>query len=316
MKCLLCLCLFLSPALAEEPTPLIIAHRGASGYLPEHTLAAKALAFGQGAHYLEQDLVLSKDNVPVVLHDIHVDAVSDVAEKFPGRQREDGRFYALDFTVEELKTLRITERFNPKTGKQVYPKRFTKGVGEFRIVTFEEELAFVAELNRSAGRTAGVFPEIKQPAWHREQGRDISPVVVALLHKFGYEDKADPCYIQCFDHAEVLRLRNELGWKGRLVQLNGAGKNDKLLTPDGLAELAKVVDATTLPVIDKEGRVTDLAKQAHAVGLKVLSGTTFRIDELPPYAKSPEDLLKLWQEAGVDGFFTDFPDVCLKWHAK
>ena len=98
---------------AAEPRPLIIAHRGASGYLPEHTLAAKALAYGQGADYLEQDVVLSKDGVPVIFHDTHIDTTTDVAKKFPGRQRADGRFYALDFTVSELKQLNVTERFNP-----------------------------------------------------------------------------------------------------------------------------------------------------------------------------------------------------------
>ncbi|MEY3852675.1 MAG: hypothetical protein RI910_1655, partial [Verrucomicrobiota bacterium] len=100
-------------ALAAETRPLIIAHRGASGYLPEHTLAAKALAYGQGADFLEQDVVLSKDGVPVVFHDTHIDTTTDVARKFPGRQRTDGRFYALDFTIAELKQLNVAERFNP-----------------------------------------------------------------------------------------------------------------------------------------------------------------------------------------------------------
>ena len=82
--------------------PLVIAHRGASGYLPEHTLAAKACAHALGADYLEQDLVLTKDDVPVVLHDIYLDTVSNVATKFPNRQRADGRYYALDLTLAEL----------------------------------------------------------------------------------------------------------------------------------------------------------------------------------------------------------------------
>lgn len=104
----LCLTAAVPSMAAEVKVPIVIAHRGASGYLPEHTLAAKALAHAQGADYLEQDLVLSKDGVPVVLHDIHVDAVTDVAEKFPTRKRADGRYYAIDFTVAELKQLRVT----------------------------------------------------------------------------------------------------------------------------------------------------------------------------------------------------------------
>src|ERR1700742_3652085 len=84
--------------------PVVIAHRGASAYLPEHTLPAKALAFGMGADYLEQDVVLTKDHVPIVLHDIQLDEVTDVAAKFPGRARDDGRYYAIDFSLDEIRT--------------------------------------------------------------------------------------------------------------------------------------------------------------------------------------------------------------------
>ena len=101
-------------ACAAETRPLVIAHRGASGYLPEHTLAAKTLAYGLGADFLEQDLVLTKDDVPVVLHDIYVDTVTDVAKRFPERKRADGRFYALDFTLAELKQLRVASRAGPR----------------------------------------------------------------------------------------------------------------------------------------------------------------------------------------------------------
>ena len=111
-------------ALAAETRPLVIAHRGASGYLPEHTQAAKTLAYGLGADFLEQDIVLTKDDVPVVLHDIYLDTVTDVAKRFPGRKRADGRFYVLDLTLAELKQLRVAERFNAKTGKAVFAKRY------------------------------------------------------------------------------------------------------------------------------------------------------------------------------------------------
>ena len=94
--------------MAQDAPQIVIAHRGASGYLPEHTLEAKAMAHAHGAHYIEQDLVLTKDEVPVVLHDIHIDTVTDVVEKFPTRKRDDGRYYALDFTLAELKTLQAS----------------------------------------------------------------------------------------------------------------------------------------------------------------------------------------------------------------
>ena len=93
---------------------IVIAHRGASGYLPEHTLAAKAVAHAMGVGYIEQDVVLSKDGVPIVLHDIQIDTVTDAAEMFPDRARADGRFYAIDFTVDELQSLSAMERADRK----------------------------------------------------------------------------------------------------------------------------------------------------------------------------------------------------------
>ena len=113
------------------PRPIVIAHRGASGYLPEHKLEAKALAFAMKADYLEQDCVLTADDVPVVLHDIQLDTVSDVARRFPRRRRDDGRFYAVDFTLDEIRSLRVTERFDRETGEAVYPQRFPLWQGDF-----------------------------------------------------------------------------------------------------------------------------------------------------------------------------------------
>src|SRR5262249_26330393 len=106
---------------ARGAEPVVIAHRGASGYLPEHTLPAKALAYGMGADYLEQDVVLTRADQPLVLHDVHLDTVTDVAEVFPDRKRPDGRFYALDFTLAEIQSLRVTERIDPKTKRPVFP---------------------------------------------------------------------------------------------------------------------------------------------------------------------------------------------------
>ena len=97
---------------------IIIAHRGASGYLPEHTLESKTLAFAQGADYLEQDLAMSKDNHLIVIHDHFLDNLTDVAAKFPNRARSDGRFYVIDFTLDELRQLNMTENFEVKNGKQ------------------------------------------------------------------------------------------------------------------------------------------------------------------------------------------------------
>ena len=316
MPRLLALLLTLGVLAAAEPRPLVIAHRGASGYLPEHTLAAKVLAYGQGADYLEQDVVLSKDGVPVIFHDPHIDTTTDVAKKFPGRQRADGRFYALDFTVPELKQLNASERFNPKTGKAIFPRRFPVGVGSFQVVTLEEEIQFIQNLNRTTGRNVGIYPELKAPAWHRKEGRDLAAAVLPILRKYGYDTKESACYVQCFEVAEIKRLRGELGWQGKLVMLMGGGDSNPLLTDAGLTELAKLVDGIGPPISSyvtgktpAERKVTDLAARARKVGLKS-HPYTLRADELPKCVTSVDELVKaLFDEAKVDGVFTDFPDL-------
>ena len=317
--------LLMATATSVFAQPIVIAHRGASGYLPEHTLPSKALAHAMGADCLEQDIVLTKDDVPVVMHDINLDTISDVAKRYPDRKREDGRYYALDFTIAEIKQLEACERFNPKTGKAVYPKRFPLGQAgaAFRIATLEEELQFIQGLNASTGRVAGIYPEIKQPAWHRKQGHDISAIVMPILAKYGYATTADPCWVQCFEFEETKRIRNELGWKGHLVQLMGGKSDDKLCTPEGLIEVAKVADGIG-PAIGRivtgrspsDRQITSLAADAHAAKLLV-HPYTLRVDELPKCVSSTEELLRaLFDEAKVDGLFSDFPDVVVKWLRK
>ncbi len=111
---------------------LVIAHRGASGYLPEHTLEAKALAYGMGADYLEQDVVATRDDELVVIHDIHLDRVSNVAEKFPRRKRDDGRYYVRDFDLAEIRTLRAWERRNDDGISPVFRSAFRQGRAPFK----------------------------------------------------------------------------------------------------------------------------------------------------------------------------------------
>lgn len=326
MPRLLALLLALGALAAAEPRPLIIAHRGASGYLPEHTLAAKALAYGQGADFLEQDVVLSKDGVPVIFHDTHIDTTTDVAQRFPGRQRTDGRFYALDFTVAELKQLNLTERFDPKTGRAVYPRRFPVGVGSFSVVTLEEEILFIQQLNRSTGRKVGIYPELKAPAWHHQQGRDLAAAVLPILRRHGYDTRDSACFVQCFELAEIRRLRGELAWRGKLIMLlggkgKGPGETDfaYLQTDAGLAQLALLVDGIGPPLSSyvrgpspAERQVTDLAARARRAGLKS-HPYTLRADELPKCVASVDELLRvLFDEVKVDGLFTDFPDLIQK----
>lgn len=310
--------------------PLVVAHRGASGYLPEHTLEAKAMAHALGADYIEQDVVLSKDDVAVVLHDIHIDSVTDIAERFPQRKRADGRFYALDFTLAELKQLRVKERFNPKTGAPVFPRRYPSEAmpSRFSISTLEEELQLLAGLARSTGRRAGIYVELKKPKWHRDQGRDLSQVVLPILARHGYASKSDPCFLQCFELTEVRRLRGELGWKGRLVMLieskakdEDGTDHDRLSTTEGLDELASLVDGigppigriVTWPADGGAPQFSRLVALAHERGL-VVHPYTIRRDDLPKHCPSLDALhAALFETARVDGAFSDFPDATREW---
>ncbi|MBC9896181.1 glycerophosphodiester phosphodiesterase, partial [Salmonella enterica subsp. enterica serovar Panama] len=165
------------------------------------------------------------DDHLVVLHDHYLDRVTDVADRFPDRARKDGRYYAIDFTLDEIKSLKFTEGFDIENGKKVqtYPGRFPMGKSDFRIHTFEEEIEFVQGLNHSTGKNIGIYPEIKAPWFHHQEGKDIAAKTLEVLKKYGYTGKQDNVYLQCFDVAELKRIKNELepkmGMDLNLVQL-------------------------------------------------------------------------------------------------
>jgi glycerophosphoryl diester phosphodiesterase len=309
----------------------VIAHRGACGYLPEHTLPAKALAYGMGADYLEQDIVASRDNELIVLHDIHLESVSDVVEKFPERAREDGRWYARDFDLAELKTLRVFERMTEDREQAVFPARFPYRSGRFRFSTLREEIELTQGMNRSTGRRVGIYPEIKSPAWHHEEGVDVARLLLDVLAGYGYQDKSDPVFVQCFDARELRRVREELGCKLNLVQLvaeNSWGESDTdydhLKTPAGLQEVAQYADGLgpwigqlyTLAEIDGHPVSTGYVKLAHEAGMTV-HPYTFRADQLGPGFESFAEMVQWFAETiKVDGMFTDFPDLAVAALAK
>ena len=316
----------ISPTQASDKK-LVIAHRGASAYLPEHTLAAKAMAHAMGADFIEQDVVLTRDGVAIILHDIHLDTVSDVAKRFPDRKRDDGRYYAIDFSLKEIKTLSVHERTRKGTANAVFAKRFPVTTAIFGIPTLVEEIELVRGLNHSTGRDVGIFPEIKNPQFHLENGQDISKIVIEILSSYGYQSKKDKIILQCFDWQETKRIRNQLGYQGRLVQLLaenrwGVAKNtdfDQLKSEKGIKQIAQIADGIG-PWINQiiDGSQHDAAdiktkmlKDAQAAGLTIYPYTA-RADALPKWAKDfPHLLNAVLFEAGADGVFTDFPDLAV-----
>jgi glycerophosphoryl diester phosphodiesterase len=289
---------------------IVIAHRGASGYLPEHTIEAKAMAYAMSADFIEQDLVLSKDNIPIVIHDIYLDDVTDVALKFNERKRKDTRFYVIDFTFDELKTLKVTERFNPKTGEQIYTNRFPKNKGNFKLHSLQEEIELIQGLNKTTGKNIGIYPEIKEPEFHKKEGKNLTEIVLKILSDYGYKTKKDRCILQCFDAKELERIRKELNSELFLVQLMEFSKETKQLEhfatfADGIGPYYKHLLSEK---VDGKFTFTTLVSDAHTLGLKV-HPYTFRADALGEFSSFNEMMQTLLIDANVDGCFSDFPDL-------
>ncbi len=302
--------------------PIVIAHRGASGYLPEHSFAAKALAYGQGADYLEQDVIATRDGELIIFHDLTLDAVTNVAEIFPGRTRSDGHYYCLDFDLAELRSLSMHERLTAEGDALRYPGRFPREALGFPMQTLAEELAFTRGLNQSTGGNVGVYVEIKDPVWYLEQGVDFSAAVIQTLAEYGYLEPGQQVFLQCYDPATLRKVAADPRCTGLpLIQLIGRRQADLL---DELDEVARYASGIG-PSIDlfapdfvagKASAGRDLAHAAHAAGLAV-HPYTFRADAMPEGCENFASLLKLFvDELGVDGLFTDFPDRVAQYLAK
>lgn len=155
--------MLVSCAVSVWAEKLVIAHRGASGYLPEHTLESKALAVGQKADYLEQDLVMTKDNHLVVIHDHFLDGLTDVTQKFPKRARQDGKYYVMDFTLDEIRSLRMTENFKTENGRQtaVYPKLFRCGRVISAFTRLKKSCSLSADWRNPPAKPSAFIPKSK-----------------------------------------------------------------------------------------------------------------------------------------------------------
>ena len=293
--------------MGSKSTKITIAHRGASGYLPEHTLASKAMAYAMYPDFIEQDLVLSKDDVPIVIHDIHLETVTDVASKFSDRKRTDGRYYVIDFTYAELLQLNVTERFDPKTDKVVYKTRFPLRKSTFKLHSLQDEIELVQGLNKSTQNNIGIYPEIKAPEFHNNEGKDISKIVLDVLSNYGYTSKTDNCILQCFDAKELKRIRQELYSELFLVQLIESAS-----TSEELKDIATYANG----VGPWYKQITpEFVKKAHNLDLKV-HAYTFRADDLEEFESFDELLDYGFNALKLDGVFTDFPDRTMSFLRK
>jgi glycerophosphoryl diester phosphodiesterase len=320
--------LFAVPAAAQDM--LIIAHRGASAERPEHTLAAYERAIDEGADYIEPDLVATKDLVLVARHENELSGTTDVAsrEEFEDRRRDktiDGRlvagWFAEDFTLAELQTLRAKERIPSLRPANA---RFD---GLYQVATLEEIVKLVRAKEAETGRRIGIYPELKHPGFLlQSEGIDLVDLLLRDFRQLGITP-ADPVFIQSFEIAPLQRLKQR-GGGFKLVQLvaPGEGPADEpamryadMVTPTGLAEVAKYADAigaNTSMILTDEGQPTSLVADAHAAGLKV-HAWTLRIENsfLPERFRRPgeggegcyNNFYAALRKAGVDGVFTDSP---------
>ena len=320
------------PTLDGQP-PIVIAHRGASGERPEHTLASYRLAIDLGADYIEPDLVLTKDGVLVARHENEISETTDVAAhpEFAGRKATktiDGQqvtgWFTEDFTLAELKTLRARERL-PKL-------RNTEYDGQFEIPTFEEILTLLAEVNKGRKTPVGVYPETKHPSYFVSIGLPHEAPLLAMLDRFGYRGRAAHVFIQSFEVGNLMDLRAKSDLP--LIQLMDAegGPADRpgtsyaaMTSPEGLKMIAAYADgigpnkAMVIPrgALGRLGTPTSLVHDAHAAKLKVHPWTFRRENYFLPLGDkggvNPAghgDLageIAAYLATGIDGLFSDNP---------
>jgi glycerophosphoryl diester phosphodiesterase len=291
---------------------LIIAHRGASGHRPEHTIESYTLGIAMGADYIEPDLVATKDGVLIARHENEIGGTTDVAEKFPERKTTktiDGQsvtgWFTEDLTLAEIRTLRAKERL---------PFRSHERDGLYPIPTFDEVLALADARSRETGRAIGVYPETKHPTYFRSIGLPLEPPLLETLAKHGMRDRTAPVFIQSFepDNLKLLRPQTTL----RLVLLLDASAS---VSPARLAEIRTFADgigpnSRLIVPANADGTLrepTTLVPDAHAAGL-VVHVWTLRSEAAflsPSYGGDPIREFRQFAELGVDGIFTDFPDV-------
>ncbi len=309
--------LFLLWACASTAAPNIVAHRGASGYRPEHTLAAYALGLEQGADFIEVDLVSTEDGILICRHDCELGSTTDVAEKFPHRQRtgmiggkRQRGFFAQDFTWKEIKQLRTRER-------TAFRSRNFDGI--FSIPSFGEVLQLVEQYNKTHAKKVGVCPELKNPTYHRQQALPLEEPLLKLLNHYGYESSHDRCVIQSFDPdcLRNLRTQTDLRLLQLMPQLQNENGSNAIPTDEALAEVATYASLIGVPkasIVNHRLRgsghqPTGLIGRADQHGLKVWVYTFRETPWMMWYAPRFAREVRQFADLEPDGLFTDFPDL-------
>lgn len=293
----------------EGGPPLVIAHRGASGLRPEHSLLAYELAIEQGADVIEPDLQMSADGVLIVRHDPYLSGSTDIADRveFADRRTERlGRedWWVADFTAGELATLMT---------RQVMEDRSDAYDDRSPVLTFEAFLAFVAEQEAACGCTIGIAPEIKLPAEYAALGLDPLPALLAALNAHGLNRADGPVIVQSFDPVFLRRL-NEASDVTLAMLYSGPDAEDGNaggLTLEQIAGFADAVGPYKGVLFDAAGASSGYLETAHALGLEVHTWTV-RDDREPVTGDSVEDELRALYELGVDAVFTDFPATAVR----
>jgi glycerophosphoryl diester phosphodiesterase len=332
------------PAPPARDRPLVIAHRGASGYRPEHTLASYRLAIRMGADYVEPDLVSTSDGVLVARHENEISGTTDVAShpEFADRRttktiegREVTGWFTEDLTLAELRTLRAVERL---PGVRPDNARYD---GRYRVPTFDEVLDLVDRESRRRGEVIGVYPETKHPTHFDSVGLSLDEPLAHALRRHGLDRPNARVFVQSFETTNLRRLAATVrvplvqlvAGSGAPYDLVAAGDPrtyDDLLTPVGLREISTYADAVgpdkdrVIPR-DADGYLTEptsLVADAHGAGLRV-HPYTFRDERrfLPTDCRegsAPDAMGAALREyaafldVGVDGVFTDFADTALQ----
>lgn len=295
---------------AEEP--IVIAHRGASGYLPEHTLEAYKLGIEQGADYIEPDLVMTKDGVLVARHDIYLSTTTNVSNKpeFADRKRTIGEktdWFVMDFTLAELKTLRA---------RQPFPGRDKSFDDQLEIATLDEIVALVLE-QQAAGKTIGLHIEMKRPDLFQ------SAAGASLASRLSGEfarilENQIPMYFQCFDGSFVREIAPLTD--APVVLLVGGTYNQQTqwyelgINPDDYYDYVDGFGLNKALLFDSSLKPNGLVQRLHQAE-KVVHIWTARNDALPEGIETPEQEFKMLFATGIDGVFTDFPGTAVKTRA-